>query len=92
MSGTIVRLFRARSDTLDTGEHIEVPFYCTMADEVVVDDDITAVSELQDARYIEMYVNPRPEAGLELARQQFMVIKAPSDQPQCETERAGIMC
>ena len=92
VTGTVVRLFRARSDTLDTGERLEVPVYCTITDEIDIDDDITAVSELQDAKFIEMYVNPLPDAGFELSKQQFMVIKAPSDQPQCETERAGIMC
>ena len=92
VSGTVVRLFRARTDTLDTGERIEVPVYCTMAIETAQDEDISTVHELQNAEYIEMYVNPLPEAGFELAEQQFMVIKAPSDNPQCETERAGIMC
>lgn len=92
VSGTIVRLFRARIETLDTGDRLDVPVDCTLAVEEETGGDITAVKELQDAQYIEMYVNPRMEAGFELADQQFMVIANPSDQPQCETERAGIMC
>ncbi len=90
--GTVVRLFRARTDTLDTGDVIEVPVNCTMAEEDAANEGLTAISELQDARFIEMYVNPLPEAGFELSSQQLMVINNPSDQPQCETERAGIMC
>lgn len=92
VSGTIVRLFRARIDTLDTGDRLDVPVDCTLSTDEEPGGDITAVKELQDAQFIEMYVNPRVDAGFELAEQQFMVIKNPSDQPQCETERAGIMC
>ena len=92
ITGTIVRLFRSRSGTLETGDKIDVPVFCTTAQDDVLEEEITAVSELQNARFVEMYLNPLPEAGFELAHQQFMVIKSPSDQPQCETERAGIMC
>ena len=92
VKGTVVRLFRARTDTSDMGDTIEVPVLCTVAKEEELTGDIAAVEELANARFIEMYVNPLPEAGFELARQQFMVIVRPSDDPQCETERAGIMC
>ena len=92
ITGTVVRLFRSRSGALETGDKIDVPIFCTMAEEDALEEEITAVSELQNARFIEMYLNPLPEAGFELAYQQFMVINSPSDQPQCETERAGIMC
>ena len=92
VSGTIVRLFRARANTLDTGDRLDLPVLCTVSDDETPMDDMTGVAELEDARFIEMYVNPRLEDGFALADQQFMVIKNPSDAPQCETDRAGIMC
>ena len=92
VSGTVVRLFRDRENILSEGDVIEVVAQCALASAESGTGDNADAEELSSARFVEMFLNSHPDTTYDLVRNQYMVIKNATQDPLCETERAGIMC
>lgn len=92
VSGTVANVFRSPAGMISDGDEIEVVSECDVAGPEGDAGALADADELSNARHIEMYLNPGAEAAYELAGEQYMVIKAPTPEPMCETDKAGITC
>lgn len=92
VTGTVANVFRAPAGTVSVGDKIEVLSQCAVADETGEAGMLADADELSEAQHIEMYLNPGAEMDYEMAGEQYMVIKAPTPEPLCETDKAGITC
>lgn len=92
ISGTVANVFRSPAGMVSDGDEIEVLSECDVAGPEGDTGALADADELSNARHIEMYLNPGAEAAYELAGEQYMVIKAPTPEPLCETDKAGITC
>lgn len=92
VSGTVASVFRAPASTLSEGDDIEVETECDIAGPDGDSGDLADADELQAADYVEMYLNPGSDAAYRMAGEQYMVIKAPTPEPLCETDKVGVTC
>lgn len=83
VGGKVVRIFRDSAGKLSEDEHITFPIACIRSDaEVFPGPTIwTDVKDLVDASFIEVYLVDG-EDGLDTAKWQSLIIKAPSPEPQ----------
>lgn len=92
VSGTVVRLFRDRTDTLEEGQDIGFVTSCALVTAESGPSDLSDADELAGASFLEVFLNPGSDDAYALATHQYMVIKNATQDPLCETEKAGIMC
>lgn len=92
VSGTVANVFRSPAGLVSEGDEIVVLSECDVADPEGNTGARADADELSNARHIEMYLNPGSETAYELAGEQYMVIKSPTPEPLCETDKAGITC
>jgi len=92
VSGTVAHVFRSRLSGLEVGDSIEIATPCDVALEGQPPATVADAEELESAPVIEVFLNARDGAAYEMAGSQYMALKAVTDEPMYETERAGIMC
>ena len=92
ISGSVMRVFRDRTDTLEEDDRIEFITMCAVHTPEFAPNDISDADELADAQYLELFLTPGLEANYDLAGHQYMVIKNATDSPLCETDSAGMKC
>lgn len=92
VSGTVVRLFRDRTDTLSEGQVIQFETPCAIISPESGPSDLSDADEFANAAYLEVFLNPGLDEAYALASHQYMVIKGATEDPLCETDRAGIKC
>lgn len=87
VSGKIVQIFRDTQGNLKDGETISFPIDCIRSDAEAFPGPAqwTGVNELDDARFIEVYLNDEDD-GLKTARWQSRIIEEPSPNPQLPVE------
>lgn len=92
VSGTVVRLFRDRADTLSEGQAIQFETSCAITTPEFGPSGLSDADEFATAAYLEVFLNPGSDETYALASHQYMVIKNATEDPLCETDKAGIKC
>ncbi len=92
VSGTVVRLFRDRTDTLSEGQAIQFETPCAITTPESGSSGLSDADEFATAEYLEVFLNPGLGEAYALASHQYMVIKNATEDPLCETDKAGVKC
>ena len=92
LHGTVVRLFRARAGDIEEGDEISVPFTCDIDQGDSLYQDLPDADEIAGAAFIEVFLDPGESSEYTMAEGQYMVIKGPTQDPLCQTEKAGVSC
>ncbi|MEQ8734029.1 MAG: hypothetical protein RIC29_03830 [Rhodospirillaceae bacterium] len=92
LQGTVVRVFRARVGDLEEGDEISVPFPCDVNQGDSLYQDLPDPDEIAAASFIEVFLDPGEFSEYVMSEGQYMVIKGPTQDPLCQTEKAGVSC
>ncbi len=90
--GTVVRVFRSRAGDLEEGDKISVPFTCDVDQGDSLYQDLPDADEIEAAPFIEVFLDPGESSKYVMSEGQYMVIKGPTQDPLCQTEKAGVSC
>lgn len=90
--GTVVRVFRARVGDIEEGDEISVPFTCDVEQGDDLYQDYPDADEITAAAFIEVFLDPGESSDYVMTEGQYMVIKGPTQDPLCQTEKAGVSC
>jgi hypothetical protein len=87
-----VRVFRARVGDIEEGDEISVPFTCDVEQGDDLYQDYPDADEITAAAFIEVFLDPGESSDYVMTEGQYMVIKGPTQDPLCQTEKAGVSC
>ena len=90
--GTVVSVFRSRAGDLEEGDEISVPFICDVEQGDDLYQDYPDAGEIAAALFIEVFLDPGESSEYVMTEGQYMVIKGPTQDPLCQTEKAGVSC
>jgi len=94
IEGVVSKVFRSNEDRLKPSKEVEFEVDCLKpGDEPGVGGTLWGgVSELKNARFIEVYLNGDGPTEFYVAQWQYVVIPAPTNVPVCPPTKPGLTC